>query len=149
MYEITQYPIENVTLEMIATNPNNFPEEVIGASLDVIIEMERKLREIKSAISFNIIGRMQKDNATKMQFVSTHGESKMLTLKPATPKLNGNIKDIEEFIVKSGFAPQMLGEFKFVPHSWGKMKEIRKQGSDIQVVIDEMYVAGNPSIEIK
>jgi len=43
----------------------------------------------------------------------------------------------------------MMGETVFVPHSWGKMKEIRKQGADVQLLIDELYVAGNPSIEIK
>lgn len=147
--DIAKYTVENVTLEDIGNDPNTYPEEVIGAALDVMINMERRIRELKGNMTANILARMQKDNATKLLFCDTKGEEKTLTIKNATPKLNPAIKDVEAFIVKSGFAPAMLGEVKFVPYGWSVMKEKRKQGADIQLLIDELYVAGNPSIEIK
>jgi len=149
MDDIAQFTVENVTLESIGNNPNQYPEEVIGAALEVMINMERRIREIKGNMTVNIIARMQKDNATKLLFCNTRGEERTLTIKSPTPKLNANIKNYEAFILKSGFAPEQLGEIKFVPYGWGVMKEKRKQLADIQLLIDELYVAGNPSIEIK
>ena len=63
-------------------------------------------------------------------------------------KINSSIKDIEEYIKKSGLAPEQIGEYKFTPFSWGKCKEIRKMGGSLQLVIDELYQEGTPSLTV-
>ncbi|PKL19544.1 MAG: hypothetical protein CVV49_00475 [Spirochaetae bacterium HGW-Spirochaetae-5] len=149
MDTLSEIRINNVTLSDLGNNPNTFPEEVICAGLDVIKDIKLKLREIEQNMTANLINRMREDNATKIRFINPRGEERTLTLKNASPKLNGDIKDPEVFIRNSGFIPEALGEYKFVPFSWGKIKELRKQGGNIQLVCDELYKAGQPSIEIK
>ena len=137
-----------ITLIDVAENPNNYPEEVIGASLEVIKRFESRLKDMKYNISANIISRMNKDNATKIIFIGTDGKEHTLTLKKGSVKLNPDIKDYDKYIEQAGFIPESLGKMIFQPFPWKEMKEIRKQGGDIQVLIDEIYKEGTPSLTV-
>lgn len=149
MNDVTQITIQNVTLATIGSDPNTYPEEVVCAAMDTIIEMERVLRMYKQNMTANLIGRMRKDNATKIVFISTTGAERIATLKPGTKKLNPAIKDPEEFIRRGNFPPEQFGEYKFVPYGWSVIKEKRKLGGDVQLMCDELYVEGTPGIDIK
>jgi len=87
------------------------------------------------------------ENATKIIFKDTHGEDHTLTLKSAPKKVNPNIKNVEQFVIDNGF-PNLI-ETKIVPISWSECKELRKQGGQIQTVIDQLYVEGVQTVEIK
>ena len=124
-----QIPIEgNLTLHELGNNPNTYPEENMTA---------------------NIIRRMDNDNATKLKFINTKGEEKTLTLKKGSMKLNKDIKDYDKYIEKAGYVPEMLGKMIFQPFPWKEMKEIRKQGGELQVLVDEIYKEGQPSLTVE
>lgn len=145
-----QIPIEgNLTLHELGNNPNTYPEEVVAAGLDVIKNMEEQLKNYKQNMTANIIRRMDNDNATKLKFINTKGEEKTLTLKKGSMKLNKDIKDYDKYIEKAGYVPDMLGKMIFQPLPWKKMKEIRKQGGELQVLVDEIYKEGQPSLVIE
>lgn len=149
MNDVTQITIQNVTLATIGSDPNTYPEEVVCAAMDTLIEMERVLRLYKQNMTANLIVRMRKDNATKIPFISTTGAERIATLKPGSKKLNPDIKDPEEFIRRNNFPPEQFGEYKFVPYGWSVIKEKRKLGGDVQLLCDELYVEGTPGIDIK
>jgi len=138
---------DNLTLADVANNPGAFPAEVKAVSLEVVKKIKQQLREMEIAISGNVIEEMKTDNASKILFLSVDGSEKTLTLKSAPKKLNPAIKNYEDYLITNGF-PNLL-ETKIVPISWSSAKEIRKQGSKIQEVIDHLYVEGQQSIEIK
>lgn len=143
-----QTTIQNVTLQEIGTNPNTYPEEVVAAAFDTIKQFESVLKEYKQNISANMIARMNKDNATKIIFLDTKGNQRTLTLKKGSMKLNPDIKDYDKYIEKAGFIPESLGKMIFQPFPWKEMKETHKQGGDIQVLIDEIYKEGTPSLTV-
>jgi hypothetical protein len=143
-----QTTIQGMTVNEICANPDSYPEEVVAAAFDALNVIKKQIRENEVNLSANMIRRMREDNATKIPFINVKGEQKYLTLKKGAMKVNPTIKDIEAFIIKTGLAPKMLGEHKFVPHSWGKCKELRKMGGDLQVVIDEIYIEGSPSLTV-
>jgi len=138
---------DNLTLADVANNPGAFPAEVKAVSLEVVKKIKQQLREMEIAISGNVIEEMKTDNASKILFLSVDGSEKTLTLKSAPKKLNPAIKNYEDYLITNGF-PNLL-ETKIVPISWSNAKEIRKQGSKVQEVIDYLYVEGQQSIEIK
>ena len=140
---------EGLTLIDIARNPDSFPEEVIGAGLDVLKEFKAQIRDFEQTMTANIIRRMQTENATKLPFIGVDGREKILTVKKGAMKLNPAIKNWEDYITQAGFTPDMLGEYKFSPLGWKDIKEIRKQGGNIQLLCDEMYREGQPSIVIE
>lgn len=145
-----QIPIEGtLTLAELGNNPNTYPEEVVAAGFDVIKELEAQLRIYKQNMTANMIHRMNKDNATKLKFINTKGEERTLTLKKGSMKLNTDIKDYDKYIEKAGFVPEMLGKMIFQPFPWKEMKEIRKQGGELQVLVDEIYKEGQPSLTIE
>ena len=145
-----QIPIEgSLTLHELGNNPNTYPEEVVAAGLDVIKNMEAQLREYKQNMTANMIARMNNDNATKLKFINTRGEERTLTLKKGSMKLNTDIKDYDKYIEKAGFVPEMLGKMIFQPFPWKEMKEIRKQGGELQVLVDELYKEGQPSLTVE
>ena len=145
-----QIPIEGtLTLTELGNNPNNFPEEVVAAGFDVIKEVEAQLRIYKQNMTANMIHRMTKDNATKLKFINTKGEERTLTLKKGSMKLNTDIKDYDKYIEKAGFVFEMLGRMIFQPLPWKEMKEIRKQGGELQVLVDEIYKEGQPSLTVE
>ena len=148
--DIVRQPIvDGVTLADIANNPSNYPEELICVAIDLISDFSKQLRDAKENITANLIHRMRDDNATKRVFQTADGTRKIATLKKGALKLNTDIKNYEAFIKKSGFHPQQLGEYKFVPFGWSTIKEIRKQGGKIQALCDELYPEGKPTLEIK
>lgn len=145
-----QIPIEGtLTLAELGNNPNTYPEEVVAAGFDVIKELEAQLRIYKQNMTANMIHRMTKDNATKLKFINTKGEERTLTLKKGSMKLNTDIKDYDKYIEKAGFVPEMLGRMIFQPFPWKEMKEIRKQGGELQVLVDELYKEGQPSLTVE
>ena len=138
-----------LTLAEIGTNPNTYPEEVVAAGFDVIKNIETQLKIYKQNMTANMIHRMSQDNATKIKFINTHGEEKTLTLKKGSTKLNPDIKEPQVYITRAGFEPSMLGELVYQVHPWKVLKEVRKQGGDIQLLIDELYKEGQPSLVIE
>ena len=145
-----QIPIEGtLTLAELGNNPNTYPEEVVAAGFDVIKDIEAQLRIYKQNMTANMIHRMNNDNATKLKFINTRGEERTLTLKKGSMKLNTDIKDYDKYIEKAGFVPEMLGRMIFQPFPWKEMKEIRKQGGELQVLVDEIYKEGQPSLTVE
>ena len=140
---------EGLSINDILMNMDNFPEEVVAAGLDVLGNMEKQIRDKKQTMNANLIRRLQEENATKLPFIGVDGKEKVLTVKKGSMKLNPGIKNWEEFITQAGFTPDMLGEYKFSPLGWKDIKEIRKQGGNIQLLCDEMYREGQPSIVIE
>ena len=143
-----QTTIQGMTVNEICANPDSYPEEVVAAAFDALNTIKKQIRENEINLSANMIRRMRENNATKIPYINVQGEKKFLTIKKGAMKLNPAIKDIEEYIKKAGLFPEMLGEYKFTPHSWGKCKESRKMGGDLQLVIDEIYVEGPPSLTV-
>lgn len=143
-----QTTIQGMTINEICASPDLYPEEVVAAAFDALNTIKKQIRENEISLSANMIRRMREDNATKIPFVNVRGEKKFLTLKKGAMKLNPAIKDYEEYIKQHGMFPEMIGEYKFVPHAWGKCKETRKMGGDLQLIIDEIYIEGQPSITV-
>lgn len=137
----------NLTLLDIARNPASYQPEVKAAALSTLKQMKQQIRDIEIMISSNVIHEMIQENATKILFNDTAGERHVLTLKSAPKKVNPGIKDIETFAVESGF-PNLI-ETKVIPISWSEAKELRKQGGQIQSVIDKLYIDGEQKVEIK
>ena len=130
----------------IATNPGNYPEEVLCVAIDVIRDMSAQIYEAKKRIEGHIIKKMQLDNATKQSFRGTDGKEKMATLKFGSMKCKN--KEANIIYRDSGFDPKEIGEYVFKP-SWSKAKEARKFGGEKQLIIDELFKQGNTTIEIK
>jgi hypothetical protein len=143
---------KNFPFQEIISHPENYPQEMKAAVLDIIKYMEAQIKEAKTIVTGNIIEEMQKENATKILFKGIDGKEKVATLKMPSKKLSSKFKDskvLEEYIKKNGFTPEQLGSYEFVPFSWSKMKEIRKLGGEIQALIDELYVEeGKPTLTI-
>jgi hypothetical protein len=138
---------DGITLIDVAKNPNNYPAELKAYSLETIKMLKSQLREIEIAISSNVINELVIDHATKLLFIGMDGAEKTLTLKSAPKKVNPNIKNVEQFVIENGF-PNLI-ETKIVPISWSECKELRKQGGQIQTIIDQLYVEGVQTVEIK
>jgi len=136
-----------MTLLDIARTPQSYPAEVKAAALSTIKQMKSQLRDIEIMISSNVISEMVLDSATKILFKDTQGDDHVLTLKSGTKVLNKNIKDAEQYVIEQGF-PNLV-ETKVTPISWSACKELRKQGGEIQRVIDHLYVESDNKIEIK
>jgi len=138
---------DGITLVDVAKNPGNYPAELKAVSLETIKMLKSQLRDMEISISSSVIQELVTDHATKLIFLGVDGSEKTLTLKTAPKKLNSSIRNYEEFLTSKGF-PNLL-ETKIVPLGWAACKEIRKQGSAIQEVIDQLYVEGIPTVEIK
>jgi len=136
-----------MTLLDIARDPAKYPAEVKAAALSTLKQMKAQIRDIEIMISSNVISEMVLDSATKILFKDTQGEDHVLTLKSGTKVLNKNIKDAEQYVIEQGF-PNLV-ETKVTPISWSACKELRKQGGEIQRVIDHLYVDSDNKIEIK
>ena len=136
-----------MTLLDIARDPAKYPAEVKAAALSTLKQMKAQIRDIEIMISSNVISEMVFDSATKILFKDTQGEDHVLTLKSGTKVLNKNIKDAEQYVIEQGF-PNLV-ETKVTPISWSACKELRKQGGEIQRVIDYLYVDSDNKIEIK
>lgn len=140
---------EGLTIDYIKANANNLPEEVVGAGLDVLKNIKAQIRDAELTMSASLIRRMREENATKLPFIGVDGKEKVLTVKKGAMKLNPAIKNWEDYITQAGFAPEMFGQYKFSPDPWNVAKEKRKVGGNTQLLCDEMYIEGQPSITIE
>ena len=141
--------IGSLTLAEVGSNPNTYPEEVVAASLKLVKDMEAQLREYKQNMQANMIRRMESDNATKLKFIDVQGNESILTLKKGSMKPNPAIKDPETFIRQNGFDPGQLGQYGFILLPWKEIKEIRKQGGNLQIICDELYKESAPSLVVE
>ena len=148
MNELT-VQVQGVTLRDMASNPTQYNDETLAAGIEVIKRIEAQTREMKAAISAVLIGKMQEDNATKLLFLDVDGAERTATLKTPPKEINKKIGDVSLFVEQNGFKPEMFGNYEYVPHKWSVIKELRKQGGNVQLVCDELYVDGKPSIDIK
>ncbi|MFA5423950.1 MAG: hypothetical protein WC374_08850 [Phycisphaerae bacterium] len=139
------FGIEGQTLQDVAMNPDNYPEEIVAAYMDAVNMVNQQLREAKIQLEANILKRMTNDNATKMIFKSIDGCELVATRKKGAVKCEA--RDADEVMKQHGFQPGMIGDYKFVP-SWSKAKEASKLGGDIQVLIDDMFKEQKESITI-
>jgi len=143
-----QTTIQGMSIQEICTRPDQYPDEVVAAAFDALKEIKSQIRDYEVNISGNMIRRMREDNATKIPFVGVDGERKFLTLKKGAMKVNPAIRNIEEYINQAGLTPEMIGDYKYTLFSWGKLKESRKMGGDLQLIIDEIYIEGTPSLTV-
>ena len=122
------------------------PDEVVGAAVDVLNDMSKRLRDAKMVLQGRLIDRMTKENATKFPFVSSTGIQKIATLKAGAMECDRD--DADEFYTQNGFDPHEIGKYVFEP-SWSKAKEARKMGGTKQLAIDELFKLGKPSLKIE
>jgi len=137
--------VNGVNLNDVIERPDAYPEEVLGAAIDVITDMSRQIREAKLRLEMHIIGKMKADNSTKLIFIGNDGNKKLITLKSGPVQCES--KDGDMIYKRHGFDPLEIGEYIFKP-SWSKAKEARKFGGDKQVVIDDLFKNGKESITI-
>lgn len=139
------FGVQGQTLADVMMNPDNYPDEILAAYVDVTIAMSAQIREARTIIEANLLKRMNDDNATKMMFKGIDGRDLVATRKKGAVKCEA--KDADEQVKAHGFDPLMIGDYKFSP-SWSKAKEARKLGGDMQIIIDDMFKEGRESITI-
>ena len=133
-------------LRDICVNPADYPEELLGAALTVVKDMQVQLREARVHVEGVLSERMQKENATKLPFRGADGKDYMATLKSGAVECKD--KAAADTYAAAGFKPEEIGEYVFKP-SWAKAKEARKLGGEKQLLIDELFKPGAPSLDIK
>jgi hypothetical protein len=146
--ELTHLPLTIAITPEIADvieNPRGYPEEMVAATLDMIINLSRVLRESKVRLEGHLISMMKSENATKLKIIAFDKAERMVTLKAGQVKAD---KDADNIYKNNGFDPLEIGEYVFKP-SWSKAKEARKLGGPKQTIIDEIFKQDDPSIEIK
>jgi hypothetical protein len=139
------FGVQGQSLKDVMMHPQEFPDEILAAYIDVTMAMSAQLREAKIIIEANLLKRMETDNATKMNFKSIDGRELVATRKSGAMRCEA--KDVDGIMKAHGFQPTVIGNYEFKP-SWQKAKEVRKQGGDIQLVIDEIFKAQKESIFI-
>ena len=137
--------LPSISLRDIVADPNT-PDEVCAAAVTVLDDMARQIREAKALIAGRLTAHMESENATKLKFRGPNGDDLVVTLKPGPTKCEA--KNADEIYKQHGFDPLEIGTFEFHP-LWSKAKEARKLGGEKQLVIDELFKSGKPSIEIK
>lgn len=145
MNALVETKISQETLKDIAERPGEYPIEMIGAALDVIRDMSSQLFEAKKRLEGHIIADMQAENATKMQIIGQDGERKVITLKKGSMGMEAGA---ESKYAAAGFPLDEIGGYVFKA-SWTKAKEARKLGGVKQLVIDEIFQEGKPSLTIE
>jgi len=145
MNALQEIRLSDIDMQDIVERPQDYPIELVGACLDVIIEMSRQVRDAKLRIEGHIIADMTAENATKFDIVGHDGVKKVLTIKSGSMQ---GAKDADMRYREAGFDPSEIGEMVFKP-SWSKAKEARKRGGDKQAVIDQIFKAGTSRLEVK
>jgi hypothetical protein len=145
MNALAEVKLSQETLKDIAERPGEYPIEMVGAALDVIRDMSSQLFEAKKRLEGHIIADMQAENATKMQIIGQDGERKVITLKKGKVDME---RGAESKYAVAGFPLDEIGEYVFKP-SWTKAKEARKLGGEKQLIIDEIFTEGKPSLTIE
>lgn len=146
MNDVLNINIGPELLRAICERPTDYPEELLGAALSVVSDMQAQLREARVHVEGVLIERMQKENATKLAFRGMDGRDYKATVKSGAVTCKD--KDAAERYADAGFQPEEIGEYIFKP-SWTKAKEARKFGGDKQLIIDELFKQGAASLEIK
>jgi hypothetical protein len=139
------FGVEGQTLQDVIMNPDKYPIELQAAYMDVVNSMSKQIREAKKILEAHIRKQMADDNATKLLFKSIDGRELWATLKKGSMECEA--KNADEIMKEHGFQPTVIGNYEFKP-SWTKAKEVRKQGGDIQVVIDDLFKESKESIII-
>ena len=127
---------------------DDYPIEVKAVALDVLREMSSQIKDKQNYVETKIIIEMQKDNATKEVFKGNDGVNKTLTLKSGFMRPELKPDEVVSMWTKAGFDVNDIGTFEFKP-SWSKAKNQRKFGGDKQLVIDEIFKQGPPSLKIE
>ena len=130
----------------VIMNPAEYPDEVLAVAIDGMKDVSRQLYEARVRVENTLIDRMKRENATKLDFLGKGGQRFRLTLKSGS--MTCTDKTADEIYRGAGFDPLEIGEYVFKP-SWSKAKEARKFGGDKQIIIDDLFKAGNPSLDIK
>ena len=134
------------TMWDVIEHPENYEVEVCATSLDLIKDISRKLYDMQKNVEYRIMMDMEKDDATKLQYLNVAGEPKVVTLKPGAMKMS--VDNAEEVIREHGFDPNELGGYHYKLLPWSKMKEMRKLGGGIKELIDKLYIRGKKTLSI-
>ena len=134
------------TIWEVIENPEKFEVEVCGTSLDIIKDISKKLYDLQKNIEHRIMTEMEEQEASKLNFLDTSGNQKVLTLKPGPMKQG--VDNAEDVIRESGFDPNQLGDYHYKLMPWSKMKEMQKLGGDIKNLVEKLYVRGKRSLTI-
>ena len=145
MNALQRIQLADVDIQDIVEHPGDYPIEIVGATMDVLIDMSRQLREAKLRIEGHIIADMQSDGATKVDIIGHDGAAKTITLKKGSQQAN---KNAEEMYRDAGFPAEEIGEYVFKA-SWTKAKEALKRGGKKKEVITQIFQQGKDSITIK
>ena len=152
MNVLEKIDVAGVDIKDVLKNIKNYLDnpEIISACLDVLSTMLKQVKEAKMLLEGNIIKKMESDNATKLNFIDTSGNSKNIVLSVQPPKCNLKSTGIEKKIKANGFDPCQLGQYEYKLMNWSVAKELRKQGGEIQILIDDLYVKSDKkSLKIK
>lgn len=146
MNELLNVNIGPAQLRAICENPREYPEELLGAAILVVKDMDAQLREARALVEGVLLEKMRGENASKLQFRGLDGNEYRVTVKSGPMECKD--KNAADKFMAAGFPAEEIGEFVFKP-SWSKAKEARKFGGEKQLIIDELFKAGAPSIDIK
>jgi hypothetical protein len=137
--------ISEKDLRDIVDDPGAYEIEAVGAALDVLADMSRQLYDAKKRVEGHVLEYMKRENASKLVIMGQAGQKKIVTLKKGSMDME---KGGESKYAAAGFSPDEIGGYVFKP-SWSKAKEARKLGGDKQLVIDEIFTEGKPSLTIE
>ena len=144
--ELLNISIGADTLRAICDNPSAYPEEMISAAIVVVKDMASQIREARTHLEGVLIEKMKTENATKLKFIGVDGRDYTATMKAGSMECDDKSADVT--YQNEGFDPLEIGSYVFKP-SWSKAKEVRKLGGNKQLLIDEFFKPGKPSVDIK
>ncbi len=136
--------IQNDDLDNLAKNAKDLPEEVLGVSIEQLSQAISVLVEYKRTFEYNLIKKMEDDQATKMKFQNHSGAMKTATLVKGS--MNA-VKDAFDLYKQSGFDPGEIGDMVFKP-KWSKAKEAAKLGRAKSDIINKIFYEGKKFIKI-
>lgn len=137
--------IDKTMLDVIE-HPENYEVDVCAAAFGLLKDISRKVYDLQKNVEYRIIMDMEKDEATKLNYINAVGENKVITLKDGPMKQA--VDNAEEVIQEAGFDPKQFGDYMFKVMPWGKLKNMRKLGGEIKELIDKLYVRGKKTITI-
>lgn len=140
---------DEINIMDVVKNPGNYPVEFCSAVIDKIKNISGALYDYRKHIEYRILKEMKEDNATKLKFINSEGKEKVLTKNAGKKECKLKPAEIEKRIKDKGFSVNQLGSYEFKLTSWFKCKEIRKQGGDIQKLIDSLYVQGPDTLKVE
>lgn len=141
-----QLTIADISIEDIVKHPDNYPDELIGVSIDALKRIKKDIYEAMLILENHLVNKMTEDEATKMMFKDIDGNPQIITIKAG--KTECKEKNADLIYKKAGFDPLEIGTFKFKP-SWSKAKEARKFGGYKKEIIDQLFVEGKRGLNFK